>query len=176
MNTPPTYFIHEELETQRTHLRLLTLSDSQAVLQHFQDPEVIFYLDFDEEGLNSISDAERIIQYHIDDTGCRWGIFHKETDQLIGTCGYHCWRNENTSCAEVGYDLAREFWGQGIMREVLEILIDYGFYKMQLTRIEATSDPENTRSIRLLERLGFLRKAELRNGLLWYYIEMDKHS
>jgi ribosomal-protein-alanine N-acetyltransferase len=57
-------------------------------------------------------------------------------DRVIGTCGYHVWAKPHFR-AEIGYELAREYWGQGIMQEAIRSLLTFGFAKMALNRVEA---------------------------------------
>ncbi|MDU0206416.1 GNAT family N-acetyltransferase [Paenibacillus sp. MAH-36] len=54
------------------------------------------------------------------------------------TCGFHCWYQEERSRAEIGFELAKGYWGKGIMLEALEPVIDFGFTQMGLVIIEAT--------------------------------------
>ena len=169
----PNDFVFEQLETERVALRILTLADSTAVYQHFSDPEVARFVELD-EGMDDIHDAEKVIRFHLEDTGCRWGIFEKIKGRLIGTCGFHCWRKGEESCTEVGYDLERQCWGKGIMQEVLSAVIEYGFSKMDLSRIDAAVDPANHRSRALLKKIGFLREKELRKNLICYYLLREK--
>ncbi|MHC4212548.1 MAG: GNAT family N-acetyltransferase [Planctomycetota bacterium] len=173
MNHQPEKFIFDELETERVVLSILTLADSKEVFRHFSDPDVARFVELD-EGMNDIHDAEKVIRFHLEDSGCRWGIFEKIKGRLIGTCGFHCWLKAEGSCVEVGYDLEKQCWGKGIMQEVLSAVIEYGFSKMELSRIEAPVDPANYRSIALLERLGFLREKELRKNLICYYVLREK--
>jgi ribosomal-protein-alanine N-acetyltransferase len=63
---------------------------------------------------------------------------------------------------EIGYILRRDRWGSGIAREAVTRVIDHGFGEMGLRRIFADTDPENSGSIGLLERLGFQREGRLR--------------
>jgi RimJ/RimL family protein N-acetyltransferase len=63
---------------------------------------------------------------------------------------------------EIGYILRRDQWGSGIAREAVARVIDYGFHDLKLRRIFADTDPENSGSIGLLERLGFQREGRLR--------------
>ncbi|UNU42530.1 N-acetyltransferase [Sphingopyxis sp. YF1] len=63
---------------------------------------------------------------------------------------------------EIGYILHRDRWGSGIAREAVARVIDYGFAEQGLRRIFADTDPENSGSIGLLERLGFRREGHLR--------------
>lgn len=159
------------IETDRLKLRLLTVEDRQAVFRHFSDEEVTRYLDI--PPCRSIEEAEEIIQFHIDDPGCRWGLFDKHQDQLAGTCGFHCWTTGSAGKAEIGFDLSKAFWGRGLMAEALLPVITFGYEVMGLEVIEATVDPGNNRSMRLLERLGFCREKELSDNLVYFYMRRN---
>jgi RimJ/RimL family protein N-acetyltransferase len=64
--------------------------------------------------------------------------------------------------AEIGYALARAWWGRGVMHEALVALLDWAFDALALNRLEADIDPANHASARSLERLGFTREGVLR--------------
>lgn len=152
------------METDRLVLRELTLEDREEVFQHFASADVTEFMDI--EPCQDLAEAEEIIQFHLDDTGTRWGMFSKETGRLVGTLGYHCWVPDEAR-AEIGFDLAKEFWGQGLMQEALRPVLQFAFDKMELGLIEATVEQLNLRSLKLMERLGFQRDAELRDGLIY---------
>ncbi len=59
----------------------------------------------------------------------------------------------------LGYSLDREYEGRGLMQEALEALVTYAFEDLQLHRVMANYQPENVRSGRVLERLGFVREG-----------------
>ncbi len=162
-------FLFPELETERIILRVLTLDDTDEVFAHFSDENVTRFMDIDP--CKDRQEAEEIIRFHLEDSGCRWGLFHKTNQQLMGTCGYHCWVKGEEPRAEIGFDLGKEYWGQGYMREAMQTAIRFGFENMGLAMIEATVEPENERSIQLLNRLGFQREDELRDHLLYYYLK-----
>ena len=156
------------LETQRLRLRILTLQDAGHIYQHFADEEITRFMDI--EPCRSMEEAEEIIQFHLDDAGCRWGVFDKEQPTLIGTCGFHYLRKTDSGLiAEMGYDLAKSYWGKGYMLEAIQAIIHFGFEKMELTKIDATVEPENIRSIHLMEKLGFEREPELKDNLVYFY-------
>ena len=71
--------------------------------------------------------------------------------------------------AEIGFILNREYWGQGLMRQALEAVIDFAFTTLDLHRIEADVDVDNTTSLGLLERLGFKREGLFHDR--WYVYE-----
>lgn len=90
---------------------------------------------------------------------------------LIGGCGFH----GNNSFAgvahrdEIGYWLAEDYRGKGIMTAAVQFLVRYGFETRNLLRIEAPVYTFNIESQKVLLRCGFteegyLRKAYFRNG------------
>ncbi|NBC68341.1 GNAT family N-acetyltransferase [Paenibacillus sacheonensis] len=158
------------LETERLELRILTLQDAEAVFQHFADEKITRYMDI--EPCADVKEAEEIIRFHLEDSGCRWGLYDKMNDDFVGTCGFHCLRNtKDDFVAEIGFDLSAAYWGKGLMREGLQEIIGYGFSTMGLTMIDATVQPENARSIQLLNKVGFTQTGELRDQLLEFYLK-----
>jgi [ribosomal protein S5]-alanine N-acetyltransferase len=85
----------------------------------------------------------------------------KSTGLAIGTCLLFRFE-EGSARAELGYVLGRAYWGQGLMREALEALINCAFGNMNLRRLEAEVDTRNRSSARLLQRLGFTKEGLLR--------------
>ena len=65
--------------------------------------------------------------------------------------------------AELGFALAKAFWGQGLIRVALPAVIQFAFECLGLHRIEADTDPRNVASMRVLERLGFQREGHFRD-------------
>lgn len=157
-------YSYPQFETSRLLLRELTLEYTNEVFALFSDPVIVKFMDI--EPCHTRQEAEEIISFHLEDTGTRWGIFLKEENRFIGTCGYHC-LDMNTK-AEIGFDLAQEYWGKGYMQEALAPVIDFGLNQMNLVFIEATVDVENTRSQRLLEKLSFIKAEELKDNLFYY--------
>jgi [ribosomal protein S5]-alanine N-acetyltransferase len=168
-------FNYPSLETERLYLKVLTLEDTDAVYRHFADANVTEFMDI--EPCKDLKEAEEIIQFHMDDLGCRWGIYSKDDHSFIGTGGFHYIREkQNIITAEVGFDLAKNHWGKGFMREVMEALIEFGFKEMNLDSIDATVEQENERSIALMNRLGFIRASELQDNLIYFYINKEHYK
>lgn len=160
------------LETERLHLRILTLQDAEVVCKHFSDEEVTRFMDI--EPCRNIKEAEEIIRFHLEDSGCRWGLFDKNNNSFIGTCGYHYLRKTNDDfLAEVGFDLSKRYWGKGFMYEAMKAVVDFGFTKTELTILDATVEPENEKSINLMRKLGFEREVELRDNLIYFYLKRN---
>ncbi|QDG52530.1 GNAT family N-acetyltransferase [Persicimonas caeni] len=74
--------------------------------------------------------------------------------QLVGTIGFVNMNREQKR-AEIGYWLAAEHQGKGIVTRATRALVDYGFAELGLYRIEVRCEPSNERSFGVPERLGF---------------------
>ena len=157
-----------QLETKNLILRRIHPSDASALFKILADDEVTrFYDDDTFTEISQASDQIEAWENGFKNKGCiRWGITHKEEGTMIGSCGYygfHTWYRR----ASIGYELARNYWRQGIMTEVLSAIINLGFGEMELNRIEAVVMPENTASIIMLEKLGFRNEGLLEEYEKW---------
>ncbi|SDM54095.1 ribosomal-protein-alanine N-acetyltransferase [Fictibacillus solisalsi] len=153
-----------EIETRRLYMRKMTVEDAPAVLSIYSDPLVV--KDMGEEPLKNIDEAEEMITFMNDlfdvNKGFRWGIICKEDDILIGSCGYNSWETVRGSRGEIAYDLGRKYWRQGYMTETLKKMIEFGFYTMDLYRLEAFTNVDAIPSMNLLEKAGFRQDGILR--------------
>ena len=151
------------IEAERVRLRWLDEGDVPRLFDLFSHPEVMRYWSCPafadtaqaKELLDSIHEsfAERSL--------FQWGVVHKGRDLLIGTSTL-AHLDFGNGRAELGFALARDQWGNGLMREAVTALIDFAFRKLELRRLEADADPRNARSVALLEKLGFVREGFLR--------------
>jgi ribosomal-protein-alanine N-acetyltransferase len=84
---------------------------------------------------------------------------------VIGTCNYtNIVRGPFQAC-HLGYQIARSHEGLGLMTEALRATNAFAFDALRLHRIMANYRPENSRSARVLERLGFVREGIARDYL-----------
>lgn len=161
-----------QLTTQRLLLREFTLEDAPAVFDIFSREDVNTWTELDP--LVTIDEAEsrvksRMNLFH-DKMGFRWAITLRENPGLvIGSCGFFSVRR-GTQTVETGYDLHPRFWGKGLITEALRAEIDFAFGPQTLFkvhRIEAIVFPDNLASIRVLEKLGFVRECVRREFGYW---------
>lgn len=152
-----------ELHTERLHLRKMKVSDSSSLFKIWSDPDVTKFMNVScftdenqaKEMINLLDDLSR------DSKAIRFSIIKKESNEIIGSCGYNSFDFENEK-AEIGYDIAKSFWGRGYASEAICSLLDHAFSSLKLNRIEAKVDPGNVNSIKLLQKLNFTFEGTLR--------------
>ena len=149
------------IETSRLLVRLFTESDLPALMEVNGDDAVTRYVPY--PTWQSLDDAKawfkRMSDLQAVDKALQFVVTTKTTGKAIGTCLlFHF--DDIAARAELGYVLGQAHWGQGYMREALTALINFAFDQMSLRTLDATVDVRNVRSIRLLQRLGFV-DAEL---------------
>jgi [ribosomal protein S5]-alanine N-acetyltransferase len=153
------------LETERLILREITLADAEDMFRIYADPEVMRY--WSSAPMRSIDEARRKIEgitnAFRERTGIRWAITRKGSERLIGSGGH--WRLIKPHFrSEIGYELAREHWGQGIMPKAVAAMLQFGFERMGLHSVEAQIEPHNQGSRRVLEKLGFVQEGYFREN------------
>jgi RimJ/RimL family protein N-acetyltransferase len=87
----------------------------------------------------------------------------------MGFCGLQFL--DNTPEIEVGYRLARRFWGMGFATEAARESLRYGFEELGLDRIVAVVQPENIASCRVVEKIGlrYVKDARFYQTDVKYY-------
>lgn len=92
-----------------------------------------------------------------------FNIFIWYQDKMVGKVGYNYfdWNNRNT---EIGYWLAADYQGKGLITKSCRVLLDYAFNELNLNRAEIRCGLENSRSRKIPERLGFREEGILRHA------------
>ena len=85
-------------------------------------------------------------------------------NMVIGSIGIFRQGNIHRQTAELGYYIAEEYWGKGIMTEAVKQICEYIFAKSDIIRIYAEPFAYNIASCRVLEKVGFQYEGTLRNN------------
>lgn len=153
----------EVLSTERLFLRKLTPEVFTYLFENCSDAEIIKQL-----GLNNEAELLKekkkwqggYVTY--DRTIAAFLLVLKENNETIGRCGYHNWYTDHYK-AELGYALSKEeHKRKGYMTEAVAKILDYGFNRMGLNRIEACVGPDNFASLSLVKKYGFTQEGYLR--------------
>lgn len=145
-------------------LRELQPLDAMDLLSYLSHEDVHRYIN-EEDTPSNLQEAESEVHYWSGLFKHRrsiyWAVARQDTNQVIGTAGFNLWSRTHDR-AEISYDLAREYWGKGLMTSLLRLIVKYGFEEMKLKRIQATVVLDNKPSIRVLQKLGFRDEGLLR--------------
>ncbi len=148
----------QALEGGKLRLKPICHKDAQRLFEILSLPDVCIYNDLDP--LLSKQEARELIQHDLmnsyEEKGVRYSIFYH--NHMIGTCGVSEWHHKN-KVAIIGYELDPLFWHQGLMYQALDIMIKYIFSTrcpISTRFIKANTHRENTASIKLLVKLGFV--------------------
>lgn len=174
------YFLFQITIDDHLYLRMLTGRDA-ADLFHLVDVsreylrEWLPWVDTTRTPDDSLEYIKHTLFNYDNKSGLTSGIFYK--DQLVGVVGFNTIDSFNHR-AEIGYWLGQSYQGKGIMTRATKALIDYGFSKYQLNRIEIQCASENKNSQAIPERLGFTKEACLREvGYLYdHYVDHYLYS
>ncbi len=85
--------------------------------------------------------------------------------EAVGSIGIFPQSDIHEKSAEIGYWLAEEYWGQGIMTKAIREIVEYGFRTFDIVRIFARPFSTNLKSQRVLEKAGFTFEARLKSAL-----------
>lgn len=158
------------LTTDRLLLRLFTAADFDAHAEICADPEVMRFI---RAGALTREESWWQMARYIGHWQLRgfgmWAVFERASERLVGHLGFL--DPEGGHGFEVGWALARHAWGRGLALEGVRAALDHAFFALDRDRVICVIRPENTRSIRLAERLGAARSEELVGTNLVYVIE-----
>ncbi len=156
---------------ERVLLRPLRADDAPAMFDYARDPLVTRFLPWE-----PAPDVESVRPFLEDQVGKRrrgdalgLAVVLKGTGEMIGSTDLinlsfpTVLKWHGPKRAELGYLLARSFWGQGLMTEAAGLTVAHAFGALGLTQIFAWADAENAGSRRVLEKLGMCtRGSEIR--------------
>ncbi|OGT48738.1 MAG: GNAT family N-acetyltransferase [Gammaproteobacteria bacterium RIFCSPHIGHO2_12_FULL_39_24] len=146
-----------------TILREQTLEDTEDFFRYYTDPDVGKYILATKPA--TLLEASKEVQYcrnlFYSKQGIYWTIAKKNDNRMIGAIGLYT--NNAHHRAEITYDLAKEYWRQGITRKAIQAVIQHAFKNMSISRIEAVTRHENSASIYLLKNVGFVHEGTLKN-------------
>ena len=122
------------------------------------DPKVRHFIDGEKQ---TYKQSEEYIKKNIlsyDDNGFgRFAVRLKKNKQLIGMCGFL----EEDYGIDFGYRYTPSVWRKGIGFDVAKLVLNYGIKKLKLDKILALTHEDNHGSIRILEKLNFIKKNKI---------------
>ena len=146
------------IETDRLTLRSWRESDLDDLFAYASVPgvgEMAGWLHHE-----NIDTSKQILRSFIDKKEV-FVFYHKTDRRVIGSLGLHrSWANEDDrykdlKVKEIGYILSKEYWGQGLVPEAVNAVMDYCFAKLGVEAFTCGHFKENNQSRRVIEKCGF---------------------
>ncbi len=143
------------IETERLRLREFTYEDTAFLIELLNSPDWIKFI-----GNRNVATEAQAIQYLEDGPlksyrlhGFGLSLVEKKDDRKpIGMCGII--RRDFLENPDLGFAFLPAFYGKGYAFEIASATLNYAKHKLGLLKISAITLPENSRSIRLLEKIG----------------------
>ena len=144
------------LQTERLVLRWLSGDDAAFILQLVNEPSWLKYIG--DKGVRTLEDAANYIRTGPAAMYRRLGfglylVELRDSGEPLGICGLI--KRESLEDVDLGFAFLPDFWGKGYAYEAAAAATAYGRNILGLSRIVAIVSPDNHRSGKLLEKLGF---------------------
>jgi RimJ/RimL family protein N-acetyltransferase len=154
--TPPEVF-----ETERLVLRRPRLDDAEAIFANYaHDPEVTRYLTWAPH--LDVSQTRAFMASCLAaweaGTAYEWALTRHGDDTVIGMVALRL----NGHKADLGYVLARAYWGQGLVTEAVQAVVDWACAQPEIYRVWAVCDVHNPASARVMEKVGMVYEGTLK--------------
>ena len=150
-----------KIETQRLVIRAFTENDRMGIFNIMKDKEMSLYTPDDQ--WENLEDADEFLKlvfwlYDLDHHTFKhfFAVTDKQNGDLIGLCGVggvEYDRNQN----EVFYHIGKRFWGKGYATEAAEAMLEYGFSRLGLNKINGIVQKENIASNKVMDKIGMKR-------------------
>jgi ribosomal-protein-alanine N-acetyltransferase len=166
------------IKTERLILRQFVANDLENVFKGLSHPDIIKYygvsfqtLEATKEQMAFFADLEK------NETGIWWAVCSSDNKTFYGAGGLNSLSKERKK-AEIGFWLISDFWGQGIMKEAMPLICNYGFDNLELQRIEGFVESENMNCKNAMAKLDFqyegtMKECEFKNGR---FISLDIYA
>lgn len=157
------------MKTENYILKEIEASDINNIHKGLSDPAITEYYDVH---FSTLEETKEQMDWYRNlkqnGTGIWWGIYDATDNEFCGAGGFNN-LNKTHGKAEIGFWLLKDYWGKGILNEVMPELFEIGFTKLDLNRIECFVAGNNTKCKKALEKINFtyegtMRESEVKNG------------
>ena len=150
------------LETERLILRQWKNSDFEVFAEMNADDEVMKYFPSTLSREESDVLANKITGLIHQNNYGLMALELKSSGEFIGFTGLHKpeFKAHFTPCAEIGWRIARKYWGNAYAAEAARACLEYAFNELYLKEVVSFTALQNARSVRVMEKIGMKRDLE----------------
>lgn len=154
------------LLTDRLLLREFNENDWPNVLRYQSDQQYLHYYHWTQRTVDDVRIfVHNFIHQQSEEPRMKFqlAMILRSEDKLIGNAGIRV-KNHVAREAEIGYELAPNYWGNGYATEAANALLKFGFQELMLHRISSYCIADNKASARVLEKIGMKHEGRLREN------------
>lgn len=153
----------KHLESDRLILRPLKHGDEPCLMEIYSDKEASLLDDWVPwENISSATEMIRNSTSDYENKKClTLGLIQKDTNKLIGCCGFFAFDEWNKKCV-IFYQINRLEWNKGYATEAIKQIVKFAFETIEVNRVEAFITPGNIGSEIVLKKNGFIREGIMR--------------
>lgn len=153
------------IETERLILRPFEYEDNEAMLKYWIADEKIQSM-YSEPTYTTKESVKELLDKYIssykNNDYYRWAVISKDNNECIGQIAFF-FVDSNNNFAEIEYCIGTEFQCKGLATEATKAIIDFGFKKINLHKIQICHKSINIPSKRVIEKCGFNFEGALRD-------------
>jgi RimJ/RimL family protein N-acetyltransferase len=151
-------------ETERLILRPFTFADVDHLAVLYKDPETMRFWGGIQPRERAWGEILGYLRGYEESGHAFWAVVDKADGHFIGRCGLYLPEQDNPQEAELGYQIARPYWGRGLGTEAARAVTEYSFRNGPFQRLISLIDPANIASVRVAEKLGMSLEATQREN------------
>ena len=150
------------LNSERLTMTMYSLDDARGLYEYACSPNVGPHAGWAPH--KDVAESEEIIRTLFLPAEA-WAIRFQGSDKIIGTISLEPdkYRPDSNS-REMGYSLAEDQWGKGLMTEAAETVLNFAFKEMGLDQVGICTSKANKRSQRVIEKCGFVYEGTIRRA------------
>ncbi|WP_181349615.1 GNAT family N-acetyltransferase [Thalassobacillus sp. CUG 92003] len=160
--------INKIAPSEHLFLRELEQKDWEDVHAYASQEKVCHYQPW---GPNSVAETQSFVNQVLKDAAeiprsrYVFAVENQGNNHVIGAGEVNI-RDRTNRVGEIAYIINPAYWGRGYATDVAVRLVEFSLAELELHRIYATCDPRNSRSARVLEKVGMIREGRIREDVL----------
>ncbi len=163
------------LQTERLYLRPLEAKDLDVLIPMYSNINVMRFIGAGKTLTRAQTEKSvaKWSEYEAEHGFSNWAVIRKEDEAFLGKCGLS--GLPDNSDIEISYILDEPYWGMGYATEISKAVLDYGFNQLNLKRIAALVYPQNSPSIKVIEKIGMKYQKEAEYwGIKFLFYSIEK--
>ena len=152
-------------QSERLGFRNWIDSDTPKMIDISSDPDVMEFFPSIATEIQTVEFIDRMKLMYIEKGYCYFAVDQLKDNSFIGFIGlcYQTYESQFTPSVDIGWRLNKKYWHNGLATEGAKKCLDYGFNVIELKNIISTSPIINTKSIRVMEKIGMQKLTEFKH-------------